>query len=137
MNKLSASDRQALLKLASSLPKGDATRRAVLAGLKKFRKGAEKTKWKPGTEKALEELLDDKGPGLVTDLADSNDEEEADLAEKMWDHLDAIKDAEDEAKQEKAVKALWDVLEKASDTHNKKVRTFADKIQKILEKIRG
>lgn len=30
---LTASDRQALIKLASSLPKGDPTRRAVLAGL--------------------------------------------------------------------------------------------------------
>ena len=33
MNKISSSDRAALIKLASSLPAGDETRRAILAGL--------------------------------------------------------------------------------------------------------
>lgn len=34
MNKLSSSDRAALIKLASTLPEGDETRKAILAGLK-------------------------------------------------------------------------------------------------------
>jgi hypothetical protein len=34
MNKISKADRAALIKLASSLPKGDESRRAILAGLK-------------------------------------------------------------------------------------------------------
>lgn len=38
--KITASDRSALIKLASSLPKGDETRRAILAGLE-FSKGAD------------------------------------------------------------------------------------------------
>lgn len=35
MRTLTASDRQSLIKLASGLPKGDETRKAILAGLKK------------------------------------------------------------------------------------------------------
>lgn len=34
MRKLTASDRESLIKLASSLPKGDETRKAILSGLK-------------------------------------------------------------------------------------------------------
>ena len=49
MNKLSSTDRTALVKLASSLPKGDETRRAVLAGIVK---AAENPAWKK-----LEQLL--------------------------------------------------------------------------------
>jgi hypothetical protein len=40
MKNITASDRSALIKLASSLPKGDETRRAILAGLE-FSKGAD------------------------------------------------------------------------------------------------
>lgn len=39
MNKLSSDDRSSLLRLASSLPKGDGARRAILAGLKKAAEG--------------------------------------------------------------------------------------------------
>ena len=35
MNKLSSQDRSALIRLASSLPAGDQTRKAILAGLQK------------------------------------------------------------------------------------------------------
>ena len=36
MNKISSQDRSALIRLASSLPEGDETRRAILAGLTKL-----------------------------------------------------------------------------------------------------
>jgi hypothetical protein len=42
MKSITASDRSNLIKLASSLPKGDTTRRAILAGLAKTKQAAGK-----------------------------------------------------------------------------------------------
>jgi hypothetical protein len=50
MNKISKSDRSALIKLAHSLPKGDESRRAILAGL-------EKVQVKEGSGMTIEAVL--------------------------------------------------------------------------------
>jgi hypothetical protein len=42
MKSITASDRTSLIRLASGLPKGDTTRRAILAGLAKTKQAADK-----------------------------------------------------------------------------------------------
>jgi len=73
MNKLSNSDRESLVRFASTLPKGDPNRRAILAGLKKDsapgneifrdmnRRLGDVEDWASGQARKLEEAGDAKG----------------------------------------------------------------------------
>lgn len=75
MNKISSKDRSALIRLASSLPAGDPSRKAILAGLKKaslelsYASREELAEFSPQIIKAVMKYLRTSRPQIVGDFS--------------------------------------------------------------------
>lgn len=115
MKNLSASDRSALIKLASALPKGDPERRIILGGLRKVGGHSEASLLKAiGTEKKTPWTATEVWAKVQTKLSESQVQDivKEQLESDDWpDDEDAAMDAAEKAG--KAIPPIQVVLEKA------------------------